>query len=140
MAIDKKLIHFQSKNKFEEKNNAGEILDSSIVFVKDSNEIYTHGEEYQFVGWSKLIPPKQIITFSILSVIYQAEEGMTWGDWINSNYNTDGYYITKNNKIKNSTTYDYIYDSTLHDTTGVYSIDIIWKDHKYSSYGGSTGD
>lgn len=22
---------------------------------------------------------------------YQAEEGMTWGEWVESNYNTDGY-------------------------------------------------
>ena len=25
---------------------------------------------------------------------YQAEEGMTWGEWIESSYNTDGYYIS----------------------------------------------
>jgi hypothetical protein len=29
-------------------------LDSSIIFIKDSNEIYTHGREYQWVGWSYL--------------------------------------------------------------------------------------
>ena len=49
MVINKKLIHFNHKEDFEERNNAGDILDSSIVFVKDSHEIYTHGEQYQFI-------------------------------------------------------------------------------------------
>lgn len=35
-------------------------------------------------------PP--IINFTIEGISYQAEEGMTWLDWINSKYNTDGYY------------------------------------------------
>jgi hypothetical protein len=33
-----------------------------------------------------------IITFMIKGVEYQAKDGMTWGEWINSEYNTDGYY------------------------------------------------
>jgi hypothetical protein len=48
--INKKLVHFNRKPDFEEQNNAGNILDSSIIFIKDSNEIYTHGREYQWVG------------------------------------------------------------------------------------------
>ena len=34
-----------------------------------------------------------IITFTIEGTNYQAEEGMTWGEWVESKYNTDGYYI-----------------------------------------------
>jgi hypothetical protein len=34
-----------------------------------------------------------LITFTIDGSEYQAEEGMTWADWVNSEYNTDGYYI-----------------------------------------------
>lgn len=33
-----------------------------------------------------------MITFTIGTVTYQAEEGMTWEEWCNSEYNTDGYY------------------------------------------------
>ena len=47
MTINKKIIHFDKKEDFENKNNAGEILERSIVFIKDANEIYTHGTEYQ---------------------------------------------------------------------------------------------
>lgn len=47
--INKKLIHFNNKSTFDQKVKDGEILDTSIVFVKDSNIIHTHGEDYQFI-------------------------------------------------------------------------------------------
>jgi len=34
-----------------------------------------------------------LITFVIDGTEYQAEEGMTWGDWVNSSYNTNNYAI-----------------------------------------------
>jgi len=34
-----------------------------------------------------------LITFTIAGTTYQAEEGMTWGEWVESEYNTGGYYI-----------------------------------------------
>lgn len=51
MAINKKLIHFKTKAAFEkEKAN---ILDTSIVFIKDSQQIYTHGQLYDCFGLSE---------------------------------------------------------------------------------------
>lgn len=37
----------------------------------------------------------QTITFTIAGTSYQAEEGMTWGDWVNSSYNTNGYKVSR---------------------------------------------
>ena len=38
-----------------------------------------------------------MISFTIDGKTYQAEEGMTWGEWVeNTSYNTDGYYISNN--------------------------------------------
>lgn len=34
-----------------------------------------------------------LISFTIAGTSYQAEEGMTWAEWCNSSYNTDGYYV-----------------------------------------------
>lgn len=59
MAINKKLIHFKEKSVFEEKRANNEILDTSIVFVKDAKEIWTHGQFYKSVNWSILTPPPQ---------------------------------------------------------------------------------
>ena len=46
MAINKKLIHFKSKENFEREVANNNILDTSICFIQDSKEIYTHGTLY----------------------------------------------------------------------------------------------
>lgn len=46
MAINKKLIHFQTMANFEAQLSAGNILDTSIVFIKDAKNIWTHGQFY----------------------------------------------------------------------------------------------
>ena len=46
MAINKKLIHFQSKKTFLNEYNNGNILPSSIVFIRDAKQIWTHDEFY----------------------------------------------------------------------------------------------
>lgn len=43
--IDKKLIHFNTKEEYNQQK--GNIKENSIVFIKDSTEIYTHNAEYQ---------------------------------------------------------------------------------------------
>ena len=34
-------------------------------------------------------PPVQLISFTLDGVSYQAEEGMTWGEWLESEYSKD---------------------------------------------------
>ena len=46
MAINKKLIHFKTKANFNTQLEAGNILDTSIVYIQDAKEIYTHGTTY----------------------------------------------------------------------------------------------
>ena len=46
MAINKKLIHFKTKQKFNEELAKGNILNTSIIFIQDTKEIYTHGTYY----------------------------------------------------------------------------------------------
>lgn len=72
MAIDKKLIHFNTKETFMSEDNGvnndpekvtsgdesngtaiyGQVKGTSIVFIKDSKEIWTHGNLYKSVNWS----------------------------------------------------------------------------------------
>ena len=40
-------------------------------------------------------------------VTYQAEKGMTWREWVNSTYNTEGF-VTKNDMVYNSTQKYYV--------------------------------
>ena len=46
MAINKKLIHFNYKSKFEKELANGNILPTSIIFIRDTKEIWTHGQFY----------------------------------------------------------------------------------------------
>lgn len=46
MAINKKLIHFRNKSTFLSNLEAGNILDTSIVFIQDAKQIWTHGTLY----------------------------------------------------------------------------------------------
>lgn len=42
MAINKKLIHFKTKAAFDNEYKAGNILETSICWIKDSQQIFTH--------------------------------------------------------------------------------------------------
>lgn len=53
MAINKKLIHFKNKQTFEQEVANNNILDTSIVFIQDTQEIYTHGQYYTCKNWSE---------------------------------------------------------------------------------------
>lgn len=51
-----------------------------------------------FITWLKANATKQgavsLITFTIDGTTYQAEDGMTWEQWLSSEYNTGSYYTT----------------------------------------------
>lgn len=44
--INKKLVHFNLRTEFEKRKAAGDILESSICWIKDAKLIYTHGTYY----------------------------------------------------------------------------------------------
>lgn len=58
----------------------------SIISMKDGGQL----------GIEKM--PKLMIKFTITDngsspITYQAEDGMTWVEWCDSEYNTDGHYV-----------------------------------------------
>lgn len=107
MPIDKKLIRFKTKENFLSQENGvnnnteiptsgseaggnaiyGNVKGNSIVFIEDSKEIWTHGNLYKGVNWSTI---PNLIVFTIDNVRCDAEDGMTWYEWCNSEYNTLG--------------------------------------------------
>lgn len=46
MAINKKLIHFNKRSTFDNELNKGNIVYTSIVWIKDTKQIWTHGQIY----------------------------------------------------------------------------------------------
>lgn len=102
MAINKKLIHFKNKQNFETEVANGNILDSSIVFIQDSREIYTHGTYY-----GSTINPSGYLTISVadskyLTINDAINTYLTISD-ANNTFQPKGNYIT-NIPIANSTT------------------------------------
>lgn len=50
-------------------------------------------------GGSVVEPTPTLISFTIAGTSYQAEEGMTWGEWVASSYNTAEYIIMYGNQV-----------------------------------------
>jgi hypothetical protein len=69
-------------------------LDGDILTMTATDE---HTEEFViFVGGVETATVKDLITFTIDGTTYYAENGMTWGEWVDSEYGTDKYYISNN--------------------------------------------
>lgn len=66
------------------------------------NETFIAGN-YMYVTWGSVSggnTPSTLITFYIDGTEYQAEEGMTWTEWVEkSEYNTDGYSVYEDGRI-----------------------------------------
>lgn len=73
-------------------------LGQYLVYAKGATEEATFelsDGKYLYVSNGDYFDAKDIpmISFTIGSVTYQAEEGMTWAEWVNSEYNTAGYFV-----------------------------------------------
>ena len=79
-----------------------------------------------------------LISFTIGGKSYQAEEGMTWAEWVNSSYNTGGYYIGEYGVYSSSGGSRVALEQDSIDL--VMSSDTITSGHNYGTYlGGSSG-
>lgn len=65
MAINKKLIHFQTLANFNAQLSAGNILDTSIVFIKDAKKIWTHGQLYDCSEGGDAESPVYVTDFTL---------------------------------------------------------------------------
>lgn len=76
-----------------------------------------------------------LITFTIAGTPYQAENGMTWSEWVNSSYNTLGL-VNAGHEINNDGTTNYK-NLKYTDTTIVNPSDTIIVNYAYILSGGS---
>jgi hypothetical protein len=58
----------------------------------------------------------ELVTFTINGIRYMAVKGMLWRDWVASDYNTNGFYISENDGVMGS---GY---TLLQDSNGIYQI------------------
>ena len=79
------------------------------TFVTDINGVNAIKFDNREVYCTEEIIPNydylfMLITFTIDGTQHQAVNGMTWADWVNSEYNTGGYFIEQNYIYKINTT------------------------------------
>lgn len=73
-----------------------------------------------------------LITFTINGTSYQAEEGMTWGEWVNSSYNTGGFVI--NTGYENTIATDNTFSQLVYGNgSGIYATTTIIAGNQYST-------
>ena len=93
-------------------------------------------------------PEKELITFTVDEVQYQAEEGMTWEEFVNSEYNTDNLIHINNDRDSDNCVYKKKYEGQAGATYFVFTADsnmvlkkdlIISNESYISLVGGSWG-
>ncbi len=87
---------------FVKANNAKHTYQLKIYYPKkttsqNSNQGATFSAHVEIVS---IKDTDNLITFIIDGVTYQAEDGMTWTEWVNSKYNIDNFIIV-NDRIRN---------------------------------------
>lgn len=56
-----------------------------------------------YIHWYAPAPEVVLISFTVEGTSYQAEEGMTWAEWIESDYNTSSSIINSEGSVKTTT-------------------------------------
>ena len=89
----------------------------------------------------QVIPQVTLISFTIDGTTYQAQEGMTWAEWVNSDYDTPGLWnVRPDGFVCGNTRIDlspgYVADSSYKD---VKPSDVIQANYAYllGSFGGN---
>lgn len=114
--MEKHLFYYTSHSQFSEPTNK-----PSVSYCEQEDEVH-----YAAAGSVTLI------TFTIAGDTYQAEEGMTWGDWVNSIYNTNNEFELRSDLdvyvvVKTTDAY---YRICLNNYTDVHSTDKVLS-HSY---------
>jgi hypothetical protein len=78
-----------------------------IVISGNKNLKFIKSVYYQPVQPNGEGGTSNLISFTIDGVSYQAEEGMTWEDWVNSEYNVDKFWCDGNYCVRPANSWMY---------------------------------
>lgn len=99
---------------------------SLIAWLKENGELTSH-----------IMPDPVLISFTVKGTSYQAEEIMTWAQWCDSDYNTQGAYLssTANGQAVHWDGGDGVSFNAVCtvDSTTVLETDIVMANHAYST-------
>lgn len=101
---------------------------SLISWLKANGELTSHQ-----------MPTPTLITFTIDGTTYQAEEGMTWYDWCNSEYNTDSEWECASGSDKVMGTYIYNHSYVTEGGNAVVGNNVITNGYAYGAQNDGVG-
>lgn len=121
---------------------ADKLAKGLVAHDRSGNEIVGTYEEVvlnYYDGSVIITGGETLISFTIDTDHYEAVEGMTWGEWIESSYNTDGYVVDEEDNILS--TGEAVGQVIDRNNAGVKSGDLIIADASYGLvHGGGTND
>lgn len=102
------------------------------------NETFIAGN-YMYVTWGSsgggnTSSTPTLISFTIDETAYQAEEGMTWGEWVESDYNTFDGTLTPSEEEVHFEYSDFMGIIVDDSFTSIGGTDIIINNHNYGTY------
>ena len=112
---------------------------ATITFDIDEAAIQYAGTYTGTATFTIAVKDVQMISFTIrdnwsqMTSSYQAEEGMTWGEWVTSSYNTAGYTVQHYDDLGDIIRYGYSVVAILVEDSYVYPSpeDVILADQEY---------
>ena len=121
----KHLKLFNNESEYQSFTESTDYVTPNVCAVKDGQG----GVKKDFVFFN---PEEEInvnlITFYIGYTPYQCEDGMTWEEFVNSKYNSEGLFQIIGNYVK------YNQDPIAFNDTAAHNTDTILKDYKYLCY------
>ena len=85
------------------------------------------------IGILDVLEDNGLIKFTIDGTSYQAEDGMTWYEWCNSNYNTSTWVCTSSTQTRIGKGEDYLALESGYKTTACVASDVIIANHAYGT-------
>ena len=106
-------------------NFGGDTLYPLPIVTTEQNGLVLKVVDGSWVA-SELVSVK-LIKFTIVGITYQAKEGMTWAEWVESEYNTDDFTASSSTIFKTDTSI------VKYNSINVTPTDVIISDATYTA-------
>lgn len=127
----KHLKLFNNESEYQSFTESADYVTPNVCAVKDGQG----GVKKDFVFFN---PEEEInvnlITFYVVDTSYQCEEGMTWEEFVNSEYNSEGLFQISGNYVK----YNQVKDLVLNHVMA-FNTDTILNGNIYEFYSSGGG-
>ena len=95
------------------------------------NVEFDDGKQVEMISFTLSYTSDEAVEDGKEDETFQAVSGMTWGEWVESSYNTADFYIAEDNTIKSRNGYGRIYYEYSTDTVSAKTYHVNWMGKLY---------